>query len=69
MHLNVFKRDKKRFEFKVVAVLLYAFRIKPQEDLWLLLGALRVSKSSVQDRVNKVEGKLSFEASLPRYSP
>jgi hypothetical protein len=46
MHLNVFKRDKKRFELKVVAVLLYAFGLslrKTSGFFWVLC----VSRSRV----------------------
>jgi len=60
--LNVFKRNKKRFELKVVAVLLYAFGLslrKTSGFFWLLSEPL--SKSSVQDWVKKVEAKLRFE--------
>jgi putative transposase len=46
--LNVFKRNRKRFELKVVAVLLYAFGLslrKTSRFFWVL--SERVSKSSV----------------------
>ena len=60
--LNVFKRNKKRFELKVAAVLLYAFGLSLRKTpgfFWLLSEPL--SKSSVQDWMKKVEAKLSFE--------
>jgi len=60
--LNVFKRNKKRFELKVIAVLLYAFGLslrKTSGFFWLLSEPL--SKSSVQDWMKKVEAKLRFE--------
>jgi len=39
-NLNVFVRNKKRFELKVLAVLLQSLWAKPQEDLRLLRGVL-----------------------------
>jgi hypothetical protein len=59
-NLNVFKRNKKRFELKVVAVLLYTFGASGRP--LASLGALRVSKSSVQDWVNKVEASRRSQA-------
>jgi len=60
--LNVFKRNKRRFELKVVAVLLYAFGLslrKTSGFFWIL--SEHVSKSSVEEWVRKVEAKLNFE--------
>jgi putative transposase len=68
-NLNVFKRNKKRFELKVVAVLLYAFGLslrKTSGFFWVLSEPL--SKSSVQDWVKKVEEKLSFDPKPREYS-
>jgi hypothetical protein len=68
-NLNVFVRDKKRFELKVMAVLLNAFglSLRKTSSFFGLLSE-PVSKSSVEGWMRKVEEKLSFNPKPREYS-
>jgi len=67
-NLNVFVRNKKRFELKVVAVLLNAFglSLRKTSSFFGLLSE-PVSKSSVEEWTRKVEEKLSFNPKPREY--
>jgi len=67
-NLNVFVRNKKRFELKVVAVLLNAFglSLRKTSSFFRLLSE-PVSKSSVEEWTRKVEEKLSFNPKPREY--
>jgi hypothetical protein len=68
-NLNVFVRDKKRFELKVMAVLLNAFglSLRKTSSFFGLLSE-PVSKSSVEGWMRKVKEKLSFNPKPREYS-
>jgi len=68
-NLNVFVRNKKRFELKVTAVLLNAFglSLRKTSSFFGLLSE-SVSKSSVEEWMRKVEEKLSFNPKPREYS-
>ena len=67
-NLNVFVRNKKRFELKVTAVLLNAFglSLRKTSSFFGLLSE-SVSKSSVEEWTRKVEEKLSFNPKPREY--
>jgi len=68
-NLNVFVRNKKRFELKVMAVLLNAFglSLRKTSSFFGLLSE-PVSKSSVEGWMRKVKEKLSFNPKPREYS-
>jgi len=68
-NLNVFVRNKKRFELKVIAVLLNAFglSLRKTSSFFALLSE-PISKSSVEEWTKKVEAKLSFDPKPREYS-
>jgi transposase-like protein len=67
-NLNVFVRNKKRFELKVLAVLLNAFGLSLRKTS-SFFGILSepVSKSSIEEWTKKVEAKLSFDPKPHEY--
>jgi hypothetical protein len=67
-NLNVFVRNKKRFELKVMAVLLNAFGLSLRKtSSFFGLLSKPVSKSSVEEWTRKVEEKLSFNPKPREY--
>ncbi|PSO09038.1 hypothetical protein B9Q04_02460 [Candidatus Marsarchaeota G2 archaeon BE_D] len=67
--LNVFVRNKKRFELKVLAVLLNAFELSLRKTSGFFgVFSEPVSKSSIEGWTKKVEAKLSFNPKPREYS-
>jgi len=67
-NLNVFVRDKKRFELKVMAVLLNAFGLSLGRPQASLVYSQSQSRSRALRWMRKVKEKLSFNPKPREYS-